>query len=174
MNFQDCRHRIEHCSVCPPSLARKIASLGIVTVTQPSFIYYSGERYLETVPEEQLKHLYHFRTLLHHGITVAGSSDCPIVPPEPLSGIYAAISRMGEKRHLVGEQEKISTTEALQMYTQNAAWASFEETIKGTVTPGKLADLAVLNGDPVQLPPDEVKSLQVEMTIIGGEVVWEK
>jgi predicted amidohydrolase YtcJ len=88
--------------------------------------------------------------------------------------MYAAISRMGEKNHIVGGQEEISIIDALRMYTKNAAQASFEETIKGTITPGKLADLVVLNGDPMHLRPDELKCLQVEMTIIGGNIVWEK
>ncbi len=171
---KDHRHRIEHCSVCPPSLAGRIASLGVVVATQPPFVHYSGERYLETVPGEQLAHLYPFRTLLDSGIDVAGSSDCPIAPPDPLVGIYAAVSRKGERGSLVGGGEKISAVEALQMYTRNAARASFEETIKGSVTRGKLADLVVLNGDPEHLPPEEVKNLKVEMTIIGGEVVWER
>ncbi len=171
---KDHRHRIEHCSVCPPSLARQIASLGIMVVTQPPFIYYNGERYLETVSGEQLEHLYPFRTLLQQGISLAGSSDCPIVPPNPLIGIYAAVSRVGQKNHRVGRQEKISAGDALRMYTRNGAQASFEESIKGTITPGKLADLVVLNGDPTQLPPDELKRLQVEMTMIGGQVVWQR
>jgi predicted amidohydrolase YtcJ len=171
---KDHRHRIEHCSVCPPYLAENIARLGITVVTQPPFIYFNDERYLETVPDKQLKHLYPLRTLLNHGIKVAASSDCPIVPPNPLIGLYAAISRLGEKNHIVGRQEAVSTIDALRMYTKNAAQASFEESIKGTITPGKLADLVVLNGDPTQLPPNELKRLQVEMTIIGGDIVWEK
>jgi predicted amidohydrolase YtcJ len=170
----DHRHRIEHCSICPPSLARQIASLGIMVVTQPPFVYYNSERYLETVSNEQLEYLYPFKTLLDHGIKVAGSSDCPIVPSDPLIGIYAAISRRGEKNHMLGGQEKVSMKDALQMYTMHAAQASFEETIKGTITPGKLADLVVLDRDPTQLPPDELKRLQVEMTIIGGKIVWQR
>jgi predicted amidohydrolase YtcJ len=171
---KDHRHRLEHCSVCPPYLAGQIASLGIMVVTQPPFIYYNGDRYLETVPDKQLKYLYPLKTLLNHGINVAASSDCPIVPPNLLTGVYAAVSRMGEKNHIIGRQEKISAIDALRMYTKNAVQASFEETTKGTITPGKLADLTVLNGDPTQLPTDELKRLQVEMTIIGGEILWEK
>ena len=171
---KDHRHRIEHCSLCPPALAKRIASLGITVVTQPPFIYYNAERYLQTVPEEQLRYLYPLRTLLHHGINVAGSSDCPIVPPNPLMGMYAAVSRRGETGDIVGGYEKIPLTEALRMYTQHAARAMFEEGIKGTITPGKMADLVVLNCDPTQLPPDEVKDLKVEMTIVDGQVVWKR
>jgi predicted amidohydrolase YtcJ len=171
---KDHRHRIEHCSVCPPDLARKIASLGITVVTQPAFIYFHGERYLNTVSDEQLKHLYPIKTLLDHGIAVAAGSDCPVVPPDPLTGILAAIHRVSEKGDIVGAKEKIQSTAALQMFTLNAARATCEEAIKGTITPGKLADLVVLNADPTKLPPQEFKNLQVEMTIIGGAVVWEK
>ena len=72
------------------------------------------------------------------------------------------------------EKEKIDPIDALRLYTRYAAEASFEETIKGTITPGKLADLVVLKGDPTQLPPDKIRVLNVEMTILGGELVWER
>jgi predicted amidohydrolase YtcJ len=171
---KDHRHRLEHCAVCPPDLARKIASLGISVVTQPAFIYFHGERYLDTIPDDQLKHLYPIRTLIDQGISVAASSDCPIVPPNPLIGIHAAVNRLSSTGDIVGGGQKIQPTAALQMYTLNAARATFEETIKGSLTPGKLADLVVLNADPARLKADEFKNLQVDMTIIGGKIVWEK
>lgn len=171
---KDHRHRIEHCSVCPPALARTIASLGITVVTQPAFIYCHGERYLETVVDEQLKHLYPIKTLCDQGINVAASSDCPIIPPDPLVGINAAMHRLSAAGDVVGGNQRIRPGAALQMYALNAARAAFEETIKGTISPGKLADLVVLNADPTKLTAEEFKSLQVEMTIIGGEAVWEK
>jgi predicted amidohydrolase YtcJ len=171
---KDHRHRIEHCFVCPPDLARKIASLGITVVTQPAFIYFHGERYLDTVPDEQLKHLYPIRTLLDQGINVAASSDCPIVSPDPLIGMNAAMHRLSATGEMVGGREKIQSTAALQMYTLNAARATFEEAIKGTISAGKLADMVVLNADPTRLTADEFKNLKVDKTIIGGKVVWEK
>lgn len=171
---KDHRHRIEHCAVCPPDLARKIAALGISVVTQPAFIYFHGERYQATVPPEQLKHLYPIRTLLDQGINVAAGSDCPIVSPDPLIGIQAAMHRLSSTGGHVGGREKIKSSEALQMYTLNAARATFEETLKGTITPGKLADLVILNQDPTRLTADGFKNLQVDKTIIGGKVVWEK
>jgi hypothetical protein len=142
-------------------------------VTQPSFIYFHGERYLDTVSDEQLKHLYPIRTLFDQGINVAAGSDCPIVSPDPLIGINAAIHRLSATGDIVGSWLKIQVTTALQMYTLNAARAAFEETIKGTITPGKLADLVVLNADPTRLGADEFKNLQVDKTIIGGKVVWD-
>jgi hypothetical protein len=168
----DHRHRIEHCAVCPPALSRRLASLGIIVVTQPSFIFYHGDRYLETVPKGQLKHLYPFATLIRNGVRVAGSSDCPIVPSNPLIGIYSAVSREAETGALVSPEERITPLEALRMYTDYAARANFEEASKGSITPGKLADLVVLNGDPTKVSAGEIKDIKVEMTIINGKVVW--
>jgi len=170
----DHRHRIEHCSVCTPSLTKRLASLGIMVVTQPSFIYYNGERYLRTVPASNLKHLYPIATLMKKGVKVVGSSDCPIVPANPLIGIYSTTSRMTETGEFVLPEERISPLEALRMYTYEAARTTFEETIKGSISPGKLADIVVLNGDPTKLPINEIKDIKVEMTILDGEVVWDK
>jgi predicted amidohydrolase YtcJ len=169
----DHRHRIEHCSVCPESLARRIASLGIGVVTQPSFIYYNGERYLRTVPGANLKCLYPIATLMKNGVKVIGSSDFPIVPPDPVVGIYAAVSRKAENGEVVLPEERISALEALRMYTDYAAEASYEEMIKGSIKPGRLADLVILSDDPTKLTPDEIKEIRVEMTILKGEVVWD-
>ncbi len=169
----DHRHRIEHCSVCPEALSKRLASLGVMVVTQPSFIYYNGERYLETVPDTQLKNLYPMGTLMKNGVQVASSSDCPVVPANPLIGIYSAVSRKSETGKAVLAKEGITPLDALRTYTHNAARATFDEKIKGSITPGKVADLAVLSGDPITSPTEEIKDIRVEMTILNGEVVWE-
>jgi hypothetical protein len=170
----DHRHRIEHCSVCSLSLAKRISSLGVMVVTQPSFIYYNGDRYLKTVPAANLRHLYPVSTLKKNGVRVAGSSDGPVVPANPILGIYSAISRKTESGEILLPEEAITPLEAIKMYTVDAAQAILEERVKGSLEPGKLADLVVLSGDPTRLPIDEIKDLRVEMTILGGEVVWGK
>jgi predicted amidohydrolase YtcJ len=170
----DHRHRIEHCSVCSPALAKRLAALGIMVVTQPPFIYYNGDRYLRTVANQQLQHLYPIRTLQKNGVRVAGSSDSPVVPPSPLLGIYAAVTRMSESGNRVAAKECIRPWDALRMYTDVAAAATFDEADRGSITPGKLADLVVLSGDPTHLPPSEIKDLAVEMTVLDGEIVWNK
>jgi predicted amidohydrolase YtcJ len=88
------------------------------------FIYFNGERYLATVSDKQFEHLYPIKTLLSHGIELAGSSDCPVVPTNPFAGMIAAFSRMSSNGRLVGGTEKISVLEARQMYTRNAAFCS--------------------------------------------------
>jgi predicted amidohydrolase YtcJ len=170
----DHRHRIEHCSVCPPPLAKEVASLRAIVVTQPSFIYYSGDRYLKTVPPSQLKYLYPIATLMENGVTVAGSSDCPLVPPDPLIGIYAAISRMSHTGQGIAAREGIPPLDALRMYTVYAARASFEERILGSISAGKLGDLVVLSGDPTTISTEAIKDIQVEMTVLDGKVVWDR
>jgi len=168
----DHRHRVEHCSVCSPSLAKRLASSGIMVVTQPAFIYHNGYRYLETVSNAEIQHLYPIGTLIKNGVTVAGSSDSPIVPPNPLIAMYAAVTRKTKTSNTVSKKERIDPMAALRMYTTDAAKATFNEAQRGSITAGKLADLVVLNGDPTKLLPEELKNLAVEMTILNGNIVW--
>jgi predicted amidohydrolase YtcJ len=167
------RHRIEHCGECPPYLLERLKKLGAVIVTQPPFIYYSGERYLATVPESQLPWLYRIKSPLKSGVIVAGSSDTPVVPFNPLVGVYAAVTRRVESGQVLLPEECITVNQALALYTVNAAYASFEEDIKGSISLGKLADMVVLSDSPTRVPPEQIKDIKVEMTIIGGKVVWE-
>lgn len=167
------RHRIEHCAECPPNLLARLSRLQPVVATQPPFLYYSGERYLATVPASQLPWLYRFKSLINAGLTVAASSDSPVVPANPLFGIYVAVTRQAESGQRLQPEEGISATQALAMYTVNGAYASFEENIKGSIVPGKLADLVVLSDDLTRVPPEKIKEIKVEVTIIGGKVVWE-
>lgn len=168
------RHRIEHCSVCSPRLAKRLAALKIIVVTQPSFIYYNGERYLKTVAEDDIQHLYPIGTLQKSGVVTAGSSDSPIVEPNPITGIYSAISRMEKTGKTVSAKESIDSLSALKMFTCNAAKAFFDEGFKGSIAPGKLADLVLLSGDPTTLSFEEIKDIKVLMTVIDGKIVWEK
>jgi len=95
------------------------------------------------------------------------------VPVNPLAGIYGAVTRKAESGQVLLPEEAVSPGQALALYTVNAAYASFEEGIKGSLAPGKLADMVVLSGDPTRVPPERIMDIKVEMTIIGGRVVWE-
>ena len=167
------RHRVEHCSECPPRLLERLIKLQAVVVTQPPFLYYSGERYLATIPADRLQWLHRIGSFIDGGMTVAGSSDSPVVPDNPLDGIYAAVTRKAQSGQQLLPEECISASQALAMYTINAAYASFEEDDKGSITQGKLADMVVLSDDPTQIAPEQIRDIKVEMTIIGGKVVWE-
>ncbi len=167
------RHRIEHCSECPPHLLTRLKRLPVMVVSQPPFLYYSGERYLAMLTADELRWIYRLKSFLVSGLTVAGSSDSPIVPHNPLIGIYAAVTRKAESGQELLPEERISGTEALAMYTIGGAQASYEENSKGSLTPGKLADMVLLSDDPTKMSPERLKDIKVEMTIIGGKVVWE-
>lgn len=168
----DHRHRVEHCSVCPPHLMRRLRDIQAVVVTQPPFLYYSGERYLAEVPPSQLEWLYRIRSFVENDLSPAASSDCPVVPNNPLVGIYAAVTRKAETGQVVLAEECVSPAQALAMYTTAGAYASFEEKEKGSLSAGKLADLVILSGDPTQVPAEEIKEIQVETTILGGKIAW--
>ena len=167
------RHRLEHCSECPPPLLERLIKLRAMVVTQPPFVYYSGERYLATIPPARRKWLYRLKSFLDGGLIVAASSDSPVAPDNPLIGIYAAVTRRAQSGEYLSPEEAVSAEQALAMYTVNAAHASFEEKIKGAITPGKLADMVVLSADPLKSPPEQIKDIRVEMTIINGRLAWE-
>jgi predicted amidohydrolase YtcJ len=167
------RHRLEHCSECPPRLLERLKRIKAMIITQPPFIYQSGERYLATVPPQRQRWLYRIKSFLDAGLVVAGSSDSPVAPDNPLLGLYAAATRRAETGQKVLPEEAVSPQRALAMYTANAAYASFEEDIKGSIIPGRLADMAILSADPLKAPPERLKDIRVEMTILNGRVAWE-
>jgi predicted amidohydrolase YtcJ len=105
---------------------------------------------------------------MHEGVLITGSSDCPVELISPLLGIYAAVIRKENP------EERITVNEALYMYTINAAFASFEEDAKGSIEVDKLADLTVLSQDPEKIAPEEIKNIEVEMTIVDGQIAYEK
>jgi predicted amidohydrolase YtcJ len=169
---RDHRHRIEHCSVCPPSLLERIFTLGITVVTQPSFLYFSGDRYLKTVPERQQEHLYCIGSWFEGGLPVGFGSDFPIVEPNPLIGIQAAVTRMSAGGNPISPGQAIPVLDALRMYTLGAAAAGFEEGIKGSITPGKLADLILLDSDPCEMDAANIKDIRVILTMLDGRIAW--
>jgi len=168
------RFRLEHCSECPPELRQRLAKLKAVIVSQPSFLYYSGERYLAQVRSEVQPWLYTYKSWLGSGLNVAGSSDSPVVPANPLMGIYAAVTRRAESGQTILPAECVSADQALKMFTINAAYATFEEKIKGSLVSGKLADMVLLSGNPLTCPPEQIKDIQVDLTVIDGKVEWVK
>jgi predicted amidohydrolase YtcJ len=102
------------------------------------------------------------------GVVVAAGSDCPVEPISPLLGIWAAVARKTFK------EEGLTVEEALKIYTLNAAYASYDENLKGTIEAGKLADITMLSENIFEIPPERIKDVKVEMTIVGGKIVYER
>ena len=170
----DARHRIEHCSECPPAVIDKIKDRGIIVVTQPSFIYHAGERYLSLVKDTLLPHLYPLDSLSRSGILLAASSDAPVTDPDPLLGIYSAVTRRTMGGPALVPSQGLSAHAAFRMHTLNAAYAAFDDEATGSIAVGKAADLVLLDGDPREVDPEAIREIHVEMTVIGGEVVWQR
>ena len=166
-------HRIEHCSQCPPTLARRLAERGVMVVTQPAFLWAHGERYLQTLGREEQQWLYPLRSLLESGVAVAGSSDAPLAPLAPLAGVQAAVTRLERNGQSVNSREKIRLRQALNLYARAGVLAIGEGSRRGALAPGMLADLVVLDQDPFAVPTDAIQDIKVDTTIIGGEVVWQ-
>jgi len=122
----------------------------------------------EKLGAERARWLYPLKTLLKKGIRVIGGSDCPMEPLSPLMGIQVAVSREAFP------EEQVTVDEALRMYTVDAAYSSNEENIKGSIETGKLADLTVLSDNPKNVSPKEIKGITVEMTLVGGRIVYPK
>lgn len=168
------RHRMEHCLVCTPDLLGQVKQIRPVIVTQPSFLHYDGQNFLETVPFENLHSLLPIGSLQRMGVPVALSSDSPMMPCDPLMGIYTAVTRRELRGRVLALEERISPYVAFSMYSLGGAYASFEEDIKGTITPGKYADMVILSKDLAQVEPEEIKDISVMVTIVNGKVVFER
>ncbi|MHA2296109.1 MAG: amidohydrolase [Candidatus Hodarchaeales archaeon] len=165
------RHRIEHCEVLTENQILRIKRLGIVPSMQPNFIGEWGQpggMYEQRLGSNRLRLNNPYRRMIDEGITVAFGSDCGYCPPWPFNPLYGLWSAVN---HPIKEN-RISLEEAVKCYTLNGAHASFEENIKGTIEPGKLADITILSENLISIPTMNIKDVKVEMTMINGRIQW--
>jgi predicted amidohydrolase YtcJ len=170
----DHRFRIEHCGMCTPEIIDRLARLRVIAVPQPNFIYELGDSYIRNFTPEQLACSYPGRTWFDRGIVAVGSSDVPVVDCNVLVNLRSAVTRLTLSGQRMGPEQAVTIDEALVMFTRHGAFATFEEGIKGTITPGKLADLVVLSDDPRAVPAEDLPSLSIEMTVLDGRVAYER
>ena len=168
----DLRHRLEHCALCPDVCLDEMAALRLSVVTQPAFLWHYGQRYMSEVDPEQQAWLYRVKSLLDRGIPVAGSSDAPVVPPHPLQGIAAAVTRCTPEGTLIGAEERVTVEEALALFTRSAAWACGMESDVGSIGCGRRADLVVLEADPTRMPTTQIPQIPVRLTMVDGTIQW--
>lgn len=170
---EDHRHYLNHFTVMPSAETMdKMAAYGIAITQQPNFTYTLDGRYSAYLDGARLAHNNPLRTPMDHGVHVAISSD--ILPIGPMVGIYAAVTRKGMSGRVFGGEEALTVMEALRGYTLNGAWLSFEEDRKGSIEPGKLADMIVLDRDILTINPDDIMDVEVEQTWLGGTLVYER
>jgi predicted amidohydrolase YtcJ len=173
----DPRWRIEHAQVLNATDIPRFTQLGVIASMQPSHaigdLYFAPAR----LGAKRLAGAYPWRSLIDAGAIIAGGSDAPVERGEPMIEFYAAVARRALDGFSTDDwhrQQRVTRTEALKMFTLWPAFASFEEKERGSIEVGKVADFTVLTADIMEIPEPEILQTQCVMTVIGGEVVWEK
>ena len=168
--------RIEHCAEGTPEVIETVRNSRVMVVTNPGFLYDNGVSYRSNVEARILPHLYPAGALFRAGVAVAIGSDAPVASANPWLGIYSAVTRrVGDRLPLSGAAQAergVTVDEALRMYTTGAARAEGTGREKGMIAPGMLADLALIDADPLASDPEQIPEIQTAMTIIGGNIVW--
>jgi predicted amidohydrolase YtcJ len=168
----DAHHRIEHCSIITADILRRMGKLGMIGVPFGSYVHYHGGNLLSWYGAERAERMFAHRSFLDLGVAVAGSSDYPCGPFEPLLAMQSCVTRRGADGADIGPSQRITPLEALALYTTAGAYASGEQDRKGRLLPGYLADFVVLGGDPTATPAEEIGAIPVRATYVGGRRVW--
>ncbi len=153
--------RIEHCAECPPDVAELVRESGAKVVTNTGFLHYEGQRYRQTLPEDLLPHLYPAGALANLGIPVELASDAPVVEPNPWATMAAAITRTSAEGYELGGVGVASVADVLRMHTGG-----------NRVKPGHVADLAVVEPDPLSVSSTDLPRVRATLTVVGGRVAW--
>ncbi|MDP6685298.1 MAG: amidohydrolase [Candidatus Marinimicrobia bacterium] len=170
-----CRNRIEHAQMIHQNDIHRFAELGVLPCMQPIHCTSDMNWIFSRIGTHRLHEAYPWNSLIQSGAIIPGGSDAPIESPDPLKGIYAAVTRQDEQENPSGGwqgHETISVENAIKMYTEWAAYASFEENVKGKIDEGFIADFTVLDKDLVSIHPSEILESKVKMTIVNGNVVF--
>jgi predicted amidohydrolase YtcJ len=167
----DPRNRIEHCSLVNPELLRRIKAAGVIPTPFWTYAHYHGEKW-GFYGQDKMNWMFAHKSFLETGIPVPGASDYGPGPFEPLMAIQSMVTRKDFKGNVWGPKQKVTVDEALTIGTINGAYASHEERIKGSIAAGKLADFVVLAKDPHEVDPDQIKSIQIVRTVVGGKTMY--
>lgn len=168
----DRRHRIEHCTLINPDLIRRIKATGSIPTPFWTYVYYHGEKWAE-YGEEKTRSMFAHRSFLDAGINVVGASDYGPGPFEPMMAIQSMVTRTDYRGRVWGANQRVTVDEALRIATSNGAKASYEESLKGTITAGKLADFVILEKDPHDVPAGAIKDIRIARTVAGGRTTYQ-
>lgn len=167
------RHRIEHCTLVDDDIVARIRALGLVAVPFGSYARFHGDKLTGYYGTQRLDRMFAHRWLLDAGVPVAGSSDYPCGPFEPLAAVTSCVERRALDGTPIGLSQRITVEEAVGIYTSGAAYASGEEDVKGRLAPGMLADFVELSEDPFDVPPPDIAGLDVRSTWVGTDCVFD-
>jgi predicted amidohydrolase YtcJ len=168
----DARPKITHCTLINDDLLRRIKAAGVVPAAFTSYAYYNSDKFV-FYGEELMKRCMAYRSFLDAGIPVAAGSDFSPGPFDPRMAIQGMVTRTGWDGKTWGANQRITVEEALRVNTLNGAYNSHEEAIKGSITPGKLADFVVLSDDPFTMDTARIKDIQIVRTAVGGSTVYQ-
>ena len=168
----DARPKITHCTLINDDLVRRMKALGAVPAMFTTYAYYNTDKF-PFYGEELMKRSMAFRTLLDAGIHAAAGSDFSPGPFAPLMGIQGMVTRTGWDGKTWGANQRVTVDEAIRINTLNGAYASHEESLKGSITSGKLADFVVLADDPHTVAKDKIKDIQIVRTVVGGSTMYQ-
>lgn len=172
-NKTDWRWRIEHAQHLHPMDIPRFGEMGIIASMQANHCTSDAPFVIERLGEQRAKTgAYAWRSLLDSGAKIVNGTDAPVEDVNPLGSFYAAITRRPAQAKPFYPEQCLTRREALKNYTLDAAYAAFEDDQKGSLTPGKLADLVVLSQDILTIPAEEISKTQVDLTIVGGKVVY--
>jgi predicted amidohydrolase YtcJ len=152
----------------------RIHRLGLIPIPGLPFLYELGDGYIDVFGQDRLKCVYPLRSLIDRNIVAPLSSDAPVENPNPMQGIYCSVTRRTQSGQTIDPDEAVGLMDAIRAYTLHGAFASFEEEMKGSIEVGKLADLIVLSGNIMETPPEEILDINVDMTMVDGEILYEK
>jgi hypothetical protein len=168
----DSRPKITHCTLINDHLVKRIKALDAIPTLFTTYAYYNSDKFV-FYGEELMTRAMAFRSLLDAGVHAAAGSDFSPGPFAPLMGIQGMVTRKGWDGKVWGATQKISVEGAIRVNTLHGAYASKEENLKGSITPGKLADFVVLSDDPHTVDPERIKDITIARTVVGGKTVYE-
>jgi hypothetical protein len=181
-SIRDRRFTLTHANFPNRAAIERAKRLGVVMDLQPAWMHWDGDALAKVMGPSRMLDFQPYRALLEAGIVVAGGSDHMIKfhsrdainPYHPFLGMWMAVTRRTSGGAVVNPAERITREQALRMWTWNAAYLAFEEKVKGSIEPGKLADLVVLTQDLLTCPEQEIRNIEAEATIVGGKVVFSR
>ncbi|MEO3789609.1 amidohydrolase [Nonomuraea sp. B10E15] len=165
-------HRVEHCSIVDDEIIARLVTLGVTPVPFSAFAHLYGEALTGFYGQERAGRICAHRSMLDAGLEVAGSSDYPIVPIDPLLGVQSMVTRRSAAGLDFGPAQRLGVIEALGVYTHGSAHATGDGRRRGRLSPGQVADFVVLDADLTAVEPDEIAATRVRSTWVGGERVW--
>jgi len=174
-DMKDPRWRIEHCQVIHPVDLPRFSNLGVIASVRGIFATSDGPWVVKRLGEGRARERgYQYQTLFKSGAVVVNGTDPPVEDIDPIANFYSSVTRKMNDGTVFYPEQKMTRQQTLESYTINNAYAGFEEDLKGTLTPGKLADITVFSKDLTSIPEDEILSTEVVYTIIGGEIKYER